>query len=620
MTTSSITPFGERLLQGPMVLDGAMGTLLHEHGMTLDQCLEMANLERPEWVLEIHRSFLEAGSHAIQTNTFGANPYRLARHRVAERLEEILLAAARIAREAADNRAYVLGSMGPLGVELEPVGRVSKEEARDVFRRVGQILAPEVDGISLETFGNLGEAVEALRGLREATDLPILAHVSVHQDDRTLRGESIAEAAHQLEDAGANAIGINCSSGPRSVLEAAMIMIESSDLPVSARPNAGMPRAVEGRLFFENNPDYFARFARRFLQAGGRLLGGCCGTTPDHIRAVTRAVAGVTAQEISPSTVKLRSERTGPEPLQPLPLAKRTKLGKALAEGEFPVSIELVPPRTPDMGKLIASAQQLKDAGANCINIPDGPRATARVSNSASAVIVQREIGIETLPHFCCRDRNLLGMQSDLMGMAALDLHNILIVTGDPPYQGDYPDVTAVFDVDSIGLCNIADHLNHGLDLGGNPVGCRTDFCIGAALGHTSVDLDRELSRFAWKVKAGIDFAITQPVFDAQVLLDFLARIEGPCPPILAGIWPLRSLKNAEFLASEVPGVVVPDEVIQRMEQADAQGRGGEEGLAIAQDVMEALAHAVQGFQIAAPFNKVEPALALLEKARALAP
>ena len=605
-----------------LVLDGGMGTSLHERGVSFRDCFEQVNLDRPQLVRDIHRAFLDAGADAVQTNTFGANRVRLSAHHLESSLEVILDAAAALAREAAGPHRLVLGALGPLGAEMEPIGRLSRQEVRAAYRELVARLAPNVDGITLETFNHVQELVEAVRGAREATDLPILAFLSVNGRGETSHGTPAADGAVLVEQAGPDVIGFNCSTGPRAVLDAALAAMPEVSLPFGAKPNAGVPREMDGRVFYENDPDYFARFARRFLIAGGRVIGGCCGTTPEHIRALARAARMGQAQDASsrPASVGARTPRLhvrDKAPMKALPLAERSALGAALAAGSCPVSVELVPPRTPDMTQVCAAARELQAAGATVINLPDGPRASARISNLAASAIIQRDVGIEALPHFCCRDRNLLGMQSDLLGAAALGLRNLLVVTGDPPYQGNYPEVTAVFDVDSIGLCNIVDQLNHGLDLGGNPFGAQTSFCYGAAFNHSALDTERELARFEWKRKAGVDFFITQPVFDAAQLLEIQARLPQPHPPILAGVWPLRSLRNAEFLHSEVPGVHLPMSVLERMEQADARGKAAEEGLLIASEIIAALAGSVQGFQIAAPFNRIDAVLPLLETVHA---
>ena len=597
-----------------------MGTQLHQRGIAFNSSFELANIEQPHWVRDVHQSFLHAGADAILTNTFGANRYRLGRHHLEGRLQELLEAGGSLARECAADRSWVLGSLGPLGVELEPIGRLGKMEARAAFAESARFLGPFVDGFSLETFDNIAELEQAILGLREVSELPILAFLTIGQDGRTQHGASAASVAVRAAAAGADMVGFNCSSGPRVVLEAVRQAAPEVDVPLGAKPNAGMPRQVDGRIFYQNDPDYFARFARRFLQIGGQVLGGCCGTTPEHIKAISRAAragrqhmqhVGAHPHQITPKP------REGSEGVEPLPLKQRSALGSALASGRTVVCVELVPPRSVDTTKITQAARALHVAGVDAVNLPDGPRASARLSNMATAIILMRETRIEPLLHFCCRDRNLLGMQSDLLGASALGLHNLLVITGDPPYQGDYPDLTAVFDVDAIGLCNIIANLNRGLDLGGNPLGEPTAFCFGAALNHTALDMERELERLVWKIGAQVNYLITQPVFDAATLLDLQPHLPANIPPILAGIWPLRSLRNAEFLHSEVPGVFVPDSVLERMDKAESAGRAAAEGLAIASETIQALHGKVAGFQVAAPFNKVEPAVVLTELIRA---
>ena len=604
----------EALQQDVLVLDGAMGTQLNSLGIAFDRCFELANLDNPEWVERIHRDFLNAGAAGIHTNTFAANRFKLNAHGLADRQVELLTAGVARARAAADQGQWVLGALGPLGIEVEPFGRLAKAEARAAFREALEVLvAGGVDALAFETFSSPDELAEAVTAAKDVADLPVIAQFAVDREGRTLYGTSVADCADQLKDAGADIIGVNCSGGPRTVFNGVQQLIKNTDLPVSARPNAGLPRQLDGRVFYENNPDYFARFARRFFQAGGRLLGGCCGTTPDHIRAMVRAVRAAGAQERGMKAEHFAQPKTKESrPQKPLQLRRRSGFGRLLADKACPVSVELVPPKTPDLTKLREAARQLQAAGADLINLPDGPRASARVSNAAAAVVLQKEAGVETLLHFCCRDRNLLGMQSDLMGAEALGLRNLLVVTGDPPYQGNYPNLTAVFDVDSIGLCNIVDNLNHGLDLGGNRLDTQTNFVVGCALNPTALDPQRELERFEWKVKAGVDYAITQPIFDVEGFLDFIKQLPADAPPILAGVWPLRSLRNAEFLASEVPGVEIPASVLELMRKADASGKAGEEGIALGQATLEALHGKVAGFQLAAPFNQVEAPVALL--------
>lgn len=597
-----------------LVLDGAMGTSLHRRGMGFQGSFESANLENPDWVSEVHRGFLEAGADAILTNTFGANRFRLSRHGLESRQQEMLEAGGRLARESAADRHWVLGSIGPLGVPIEPIGRLGLEEARAAFSEVAAPLLDSVDGFCLETFTSVRELEQAVLGVRETSDLPILAFLTVGDDLLVEDQGKAGEVARRVADLGVDLVGFNCSSGPRVVLEAVRQAFQEVDLPLGAKPNAGMPRQVQGRVFYEEDPDYFARFTRRLLQVGGRVIGGCCGTTQDHIQAIAKAakagrrqlqVLGQHPHQLTPKPKREGTDQT------PVPLAQRSALGGLLARGQTAISVELVPPRTTDATAMIEAAHRLHQAGVHAVNLPDGPRASARLSNLAAAALLMRETRMEPLLHFCCRDRNLLGMQSDLLGAAALGIHNLLVITGDPPYQGDYPDLTAVFDVDAIGLCNIVGGLNRGLDLGGNPMPDTTAFCFGAAFNPGAVDLETELDRLRWKVKTGVDYLMTQPIFDAATLVDLLPSLPTDIPPILAGIWPLRSLRNAEFLHSEVPGIRLPAGVLSRMEQAEDRGDAAAEGLRIAKECIEALRGHVAGFQLAAPFNRVEAPLEL---------
>lgn len=619
---SPLPALREALATRVLVLDGAMGTELHERGIPFHKGFEQANLEHPERVAAVHRAYREAGAEVLLTNTFGGNRFRLGRHQLADRQQEILEAGARLAREAAGGETWVLGSLGPLGVEMEPIGRLGRDEVRAAFREAAAVLGPLVDGFCLETFDHAGELEEAILGLREACpDHPVLALSTIRDRMLTMHGDSPEHVARIAASAGADAFGFNCSSGPRVVLEAVQRVLGETDLPLLAKPNAGMPRQHEGRVLYEKDTDYFARFARRFLQAGGTLVGGCCGTTPEHVRALAsaarlgKAQAATRARATAPAV-----EEPQVETLEPVPLEERSVFAAALAAGRCPVSVELVPPRTPDMSKLVAAAHRLRRAGVDAINLPDGPRASSRISNMAAATILARETGIEPLIHFCCRDRNLLGMQSDLLGAAALGLHNLLVITGDPPYQGDYPDLTAVFDVDAIGLCNIVGNLNRGLDLGGHRFDAQTRFCYGAAFNHDALDPEREAERYRWKVEAGVEYLITQPVFDADTLIRRLEEVRPlhrRKPPVLAGIWPLRSLRNAEFLHAEVPGISIPDQVLARMRRADEQARAAEEGLELALETVDALRGKVEGFQLAAPFNRIDASLKLVERIRA---
>jgi len=592
------------------VLDGAMGTMLYERGVFLNVCYDELSLKQPNLIAQVHEAYVRAGAEAIETNTFGANPIKLAAYGLADQTEAINRAAAEIARRAAGERAAVLGAIGPLGVRIEPFGPTSREEARTAFRyQAAGLVAGGVDGFILETFADTDEIHEALLAAREVADLPVIAQMTIGEDGNTAYGTSSEVFARLLTEWGADVVGVNCSVGPVGVLEAVERIARTTDRPISALPNAGLPRAVGDRKIYLASPDYMANYARRMIAAGARFVGGCCGTTPEHIKKIRDYVASVTPRQ--PPQVVLKTDAARATGVEPVPLARRSRWGARLARGELVTSVEIVPPRGVDPAPMLAQCRALKIAGVDAVNVPDGPRAQSRMGALPSALLIEREVGIETVLHYCCRDRNLLGMLSDLLGAHAAGLRNILIITGDPPKMGPYPDSTAVFDIDAIGLTNLVYGLNHGLDPGHNPLGSPTSWVIGVGVNPGAVDLERELSRFAWKADAGAEFAVTQPIFDARQLERFLKRVQQYRIPIVAGIWPLVSLRNAEFLANEVPGVNVPPEVLERMRRAQERGKEAAlaEGVAIAREMFDLVKHDVQGVQVSAPFGKVEVAL-----------
>jgi len=591
------------------VFDGAMGTMLYSKGVFINVCYDELNLRSPDVVRDVHAAYVKAGAELIETNTFGANPVKLAAHGLADQTFAINKRAAEIAREAAGERALVLGAIGPLGVRIEPFGEMSREEAAACFRLQAEgLVAGGAHGFILETFSDVEEIREALHAVRAVSDLPVIAQMTINEDGTTAYGTDVETVARLLDEAGADVIGINCSVGPQGVLEAIERMARVTTRPLSAQPNAGLPRAIGDRKIYMASPEYLGTYAKSLVEAGARFVGGCCGTTPDHIREVASFVASV-----SPRRAPLIAEGpvVAPEGVSPVPLAERSRWGYKLAKGEFLRTVEIVPPRGTDAGPMLESVRALKRAGVDAVNVPDGPRAQSRMGALMTALLIEREVGLETVIHYCCRDRNLLSMLSDLLGAAAHNLRNLLLITGDPPKMGPYPEATAVFDIDSIGLTNLANRLNHGLDPGGNPIGRPTAFVIGVGVNPAAVDPERELKRFAWKVDAGAEYAITQPVFDPGQLERFLSRVEGYRIPIVAGIWPLVSLRNAEFLANEVPGVTVPDDVLARMRAAQEKGKEAAlaEGVAIAREMLERVRPMVQGAQVSAPFGKVSIAL-----------
>ena len=592
------------------VLDGAMGTMLYSKGFFLNVCYDELSRKQPKLVQEVHEAYVRAGAEILETNTFGANPVKLRSYGLADDTEQINQSAAELARNAAAGHASVVGAIGPLGVRIEPFGALAREEACAHFaRQVDGLLAGGVDGFILETFSDMDEIHAALRAVRSRSDLPVIAQMTIGDDGLTHYGTGPETFAKQLTEWGADVIGVNCSVGPAGVLEAVEKMVKVTDRPISGVPNAGLPRDVGDRKIYLASPEYMASYARRMIEAGARLVGGCCGTTPEHIKKIRDYVASVVPRH--QPTVTSRETVSPPAGVAAATLAKRSGWGAKLARGELVTSVEIVPPKGVDPTPMLQQSRALKDAGVDAVNVPDGPRAQSRMGVLPSAILIQKEVGIETVIHYCCRDRNLLGMLSDILGAHAAGLRNILIITGDPPKMGPYPEATAVFDIDSIGLTNLVYRLNHGLDPGNNPIGGPTQWVIGVGVNPGAVDLDRELSRFAWKVDAGADFAVTQPVFDLDQLEQFLKRVEPFHTPIVAGIWPLISLRNAEFLANEVPGVSVPESVLARMRQAQEKGKEAAraEGVAIARDMFEQVKGTVQGVQVSAPFGRVEVAL-----------
>ena len=594
------------------VFDGAMGTMLYSKGVFINACYDELNLKTPQLVDEVHRAYIKAGAEIIETNTFGANAIKLAQYGLADEAWEINKRAAELAVRAAGERACVVGAVGPLGVRIEPFGEMARSEARDIFRQQADGLrVGGVHGFILETFADLEELHEAFLAVREVSDLPVVAQVTLGEDGSTAYGHDPETVARALDAWGADVIGVNCSIGPQGVLEAVERMARVTARPLSAQPNAGLPREVGDRKIYLTSPEYFGTYAKHLVEAGARFVGGCCGTTPDHIKAMAAFVASVSPRV---HAVVAAGPVEAPAGVKPVPLAERSRWGFKLAHGEFCTTVEIVPPRGVDTADMLESVRQLKRAGVDGVNVPDGPRAQSRMGALLTSLLIEREVGLETVTHYACRDRNLLSMLSDLLGAAAHRLHNLLLVTGDPPKMGPYPDATAVFDIDAIGLTNLVNRLNHGLDPGGNAIGRPTAFVIGVGVNPVAVEPERELRRFAWKVDAGAEFAITQPVFDVVQLERFLERVETLGVrriPVIAGIWPLVSLRNAEFLANEVPGVSVPPEVLARMRSAQERGKEAAlaEGVAIAREMLQRVRPFVQGAQVSAPFGRVPVAL-----------
>lgn len=600
------------------VFDGAVGTRLYDKGIYINRSYDELNLVAPDLVCEVHEEYVKAGADIIETNSFSATRHKLQPYGLEGKLREINVAAARIAREAAGDDVFVAGAIGPLGLRIEPFGPTSYDEAKEMFKeQVAALLEGGVDLFILETFSELSAIEQAIKAVKELCDLPIVAQMTIQMDGKTTFGTTPETIAATLDKCGADVIGLNCGMGPTHVLSAIEKMRAVTEKKLSAQPNAGLPRDVQGRQFYMGSPEYMATFAKHFVQAGAKFVGGCCGTTPTHIKLIADSIRSINPRQarasvqIEPIEV---TELTPPD-VRVVPAEERSRWARKVARGEFVTSVEVLPPKGCDAEKTLQSIALLKDKGVDAVNIPDGPRAQTRMSAQATALLVEQQIGIEAVLHYCCRDRNLLGMMSDLLGAAALGLHNLLIITGDPPKMGPYPDATAVFDIDAIGLTNMVNKLNHGLDIGNNPIGRPTAFSIGVGVNPGAVNLEEEIRRFEWKVEAGAEYAITQPVFDTEQLRVFLDKISHVRIPIIAGIWPLVSYRNAEFLHNEVPGVNVTPEILERMRVASDIGKedAREEGISIARESLIEVRDVIAGVQVSAPFGNVKYALQVFD-------
>jgi methionine synthase / methylenetetrahydrofolate reductase (NADH) len=606
--------FLARIRQAPVLCDGAMGTLLYAKGIFINRSYDELNLSQPDLIRGIHHEYLQAGAEIIETNTFGGNSFRLGRHSLADKVNDVNRAGVRLAREAAKSfDVWVAGSVGPLGTRIEPLGKTSFQEAREAFRQQIEVLVEGgVDLLILETFGYMEEIHQAMLAVRDVSaSIPLVAQVTIDEDGNCLDGSDPQTFVPKLVEWGADVIGCNCSVGPVAMLDAMERVRAATSLPLAAQPNAGIPRSVDGRNIYLCSPEYMASYARKFVAAGVRLVGGCCGTTPEHIRVMKSALRVGEARGKVASKPAAGGSST-PLAVPAVPLQDRSLLGAKLARGEFVTMVEIVPPKGIDVQKEIEGARFVKSVGVDAVNIPDSPRASARMSNQALSLLIQREVGVDAVLHYTCRDRNVLCIQSDLLGAAAVGIKNLICITGDPPKMGNYPDATAVFDVDAIGLVNIAHNLNRGLDLGGNPIGTGTGFVIGVGANPGLTDMDEEIRRFEFKVEAGAEYAVTQPVFDLRLLENFLRRIEHCRIPVVAGIWPLVSVRNAEFMKNELR-VSVPDAILERMARAQTPELARAEGVAIAREMLIAARQMVQGAQISAPSGRYSSAVDVLE-------
>ena len=608
--------FRERLQNNEVVVfDGGVGTYLYEKGIYINTCFDELNITNPDIVSEVHREYVAAGADVIETNTFGANRFKLAPHGLEPKVFEINLKGAQLAKAAAGGEVLVAGSVGPLGVQIEPLGKLSYDEARDAFKeQVRGLLEGGVDLIVLETFPLIAELDQAIRAVKELDrEIPVMAQVTINDDGNLLSGATLESFVKGVENTGVDTLGLNCSVGPRAMLDALETLKTLTAMPLSVQPNAGLPQNIGGRNIYMTSPEYMAEYAKRFIQTGATIVGGCCGTNPEHIRAIRRAVRALQpVKRMDRSSASLTV--TAPEAVHVAARTEKSRLSTKLVRGEFVTLAELVSPRGVSPLKEVTKARRLHHFGIDAINIPDGPRASARMSALAMAAIIQRDIGIETVLHFACRDRNVIGMQSDLLGAWALGLRNVLAITGDPPKLGNYPNATAVFDVDAIGLTNVINRLNHGLDLAGNPIGDPTGFSIGVGVNPGAINLEEELKRLEWKIEAGAEYMITQPVFDIRILERFMKRIADVKIPLICGIWPLVSYRNAEFMNNEVPGASVPAEILERMRKTTTKEEGFAEGVSIARETYERVRGSVAGIQLSAPMGRIEGIFMILDR------
>ncbi len=610
-------PFLEALDERVLIGDGATGTMLYAKGIFLNRCFDDLNLTQPDLVAEIHQAYVRAGADIVETNTFGANRVKLATFGLESRLHAMNAQGARLARHAAREAAYVAGAMGPLGIRVEPWGKTGLDEAEGFFREQAQALVDGgVDLFMLETFRDVRELGAAVRAVRSVADKPIVAQLTTGDDGNTLDGTPPEQFTPQLAALGADVIGLNCSVGPAVMLETIERMSAVTNARLATQPNAGKPRDVEGRNIYLSSPEYLASYARRFIVAGVKLVGGCCGTTPEHIRHIKLAARALASNgRTSASSTSIRVARTPSAAVvdvaEVTPVARpdKSRLACQLARARFVVSVELPVPRGFATDAIIEQARLLKIRGIDAIAIPDQTGSGGRMSPLALAVLVEQAAGIETILQQSCRDHRLVALQSDLLGAHAMGVRNLLLVTGEPLRRSDYDDAASVLEVDSVGLTNAVTRLNQGIDIGGQAIGRPTAFHTGVMANPAATSLDEEVRRFFYKVEAGAEFAVTRPIYDVADLELFLKRTEGARVPVIVGIRPFESLRQAEWLANEMPNIRVPEALVERMRRAELEGRALDEGIAIAREIADAVRPMANGLQITPPMGR--PALAL---------
>ena len=601
----------EALAEGVLIFDGAMGTELYRRNVRTNRCFEEVCLSDPALVRGIYADYCAAGADVLTTNSYAANRHSLGKFGFGERTDEINRAAVALAREVATESGrtvFVAGSVGQISRDIP-----SEADAEAAIREQAAILIEAgVDFILFETQPTRATGERCAAAMRTAPEFPFIISFAVYDNAESVAGESLERLFAAFPEGLPQPIawGMNCAAGPDPLLTASERAVRLIDRPLIIQPNAGVPKDVGGRQIYLCSPDYIAGYAKRYLDLGVRGIGGCCGTTPEHIKEIAQRIKPLAKK---PKKLAKIEASSGVALKEPTPFADKSRLAWKLAHGQWVTSVEIIPPRGYDLADTIAKTKALHRSGVDAVNIPDGPRASSRLSPLVAALKIQQEARIEVILHFCCRDRNLIGMQADLLACAACDIRNILFVTGDPPKLGNYPFASGVFDMDSIGLCGVQSRLNRGLDIGGQPIDPQTHAVIAVGADPTALDQEREVRRFHEKVEAGAEFAITQPVFDIQALSRFLDRVQHLNLPILAGIWPIASYRNALFLKNEVPGVVVPDAVMERMGAVESKEDQRRVGIEIAREAVEQIRGRVNGLQVSPPFGNVHTALAVIE-------
>lgn len=606
------TPFLSRIKTTPLIFDGAMGTVIYEKGVFLNTCYDELNLTNPDLIKSIHQDYVTAGADVILTNTFGANRIKLEKYGLANKVREINIAGAKLAKSISEE-VYVLGSIGSNLSSGEILTPENIEQVKDSYReQISALVEAKIDGIIFETFFDIEELLLA-SSIAKEFDIPVIASMTLTKEMETPKGLSIVTALKKLDKSqSVDILGLNCSIGPHAMLSAVEKVIGSISKPLVVQPNAGHPQKRDGRMIYLSTPEYFTSYCKNYINMGVMGVGGCCGTNPEHIKEMARTIKALTGVKKHVEISKIEMQNTN---ITVTPTIEKSNFAKKLfSKTEKAISIEITPPRSVDLTPMLEKVQKCKDVGVDAINIPDGPRASARISPMVAGVMIEQKIGIEVILHYCCRDRNLIGMQSDILGGYAAGIKNYLVITGDPPKLGNYPQATAVFDVDAVGLTKVIHNLNHGEDIAGNEINPPTSILIGVGANPCAVNLKKEIKHFYNKIDAGAEYVMTQPVFDADTLLRFIdITSKYKQIPVVAGIWPLVSLKNALFLKNEVPGVEIPDRIIERMEKANTKEDALKIGIEIAHEIKQKIDSSVQGYQISAPFGKVDLAINIIK-------